>query len=350
MIPSPTRHLTALYAVPMALAAALYSLTVLTGNSWFTVLAGASLGLMVAAMASRPRLEGLNLCLSGAGRAAVGETVVQTLHIHNEGPRRSSALALRHDVRGLAPLRIHVDPLPPGGRAVVELSRVALSRGVTDICEIEMSTTSGIGMKCAHALAEYQHRLVVHPRSVHIAPAEHRAIRDDDLVDAVPGQGTDISGVRDWRPGDAAGSVHWRSTARRGTLVVRERALATARHVVVVMACDDTAEDWEDVIAVAAAACRAAQLAGHGLTLLVWSDGQLVAPPVQSVLALLDWWATLTSSQVPTPAALAGAVTSVGAADVLLAVSDETSEERWNELGRAVARPGGAVHRLQVRA
>jgi hypothetical protein len=84
--------------------------------------------------------------------------------------------------------------------------------------------------------------------------------------------------------------------------------------------------------------------------LLVWSGGQLVAPPVQSVLALLDWWAALTSSQVPTPAALAGAVTSVGAADVLLAVSAETSEERWHELGRAVARPGGATHRLQVGA
>jgi uncharacterized protein (DUF58 family) len=219
---------------------------------------------------------------------------------------------------------------------------------VTDTCQVTVSAAAGFGMVCAHSSGDYARRLVIHPRLVASALRQDRATRDD-LVDPKPGPGTDISGIREWRPGDAAGSVHWRSTARRGTLVVRERATSATRHVVVALVCDDRAADWEAVIAGAAGASRAAQAAGDGVSLLVWTDaGLLRDPPVHSASALLDWWAALPGSAVPTAAVLARSVGALGATDVLLAMSAMTHEEGYDELRQALLAAGVTARRMPV--
>jgi uncharacterized protein (DUF58 family) len=337
-------------AVPLLSATALYSLTVLTGNVWFTLLAGVSVGLLVGALVWRPRLDGLELCLAGPGRAAVGERVVHTVHVHNHSERQLPGLELSVLTRGLPGLIVYVEPLPPGSRAVMELSRVAISRGVTDIVQMLMVATTGLGMMRTYSGGDYASRLVIHPRAVGVGPLEQRSSHDDQS-DLVPGPGMDIAGVREWRPGDASSSVHWRSTARRGTLVVRERAIASTRQVVVALACSSAAADWEDVLAAAAGACKAAQLAGQQLTLWVWGDGEVLAvPPVHSVTALLDWWAGLPASCLPAPATLARAVTSTGSADVHVAASATTPETWWDEVRQGAGRSGGSMHRLRVTA
>lgn len=45
----------------------------------------------------------------------------------------------------------------------------------------------------------------------------------------------EFRGVRDYRPGDSARLVHWRSTARRGSLVVREMDPAAGRGILLVV-------------------------------------------------------------------------------------------------------------------
>lgn len=341
---TPSRHLTAVIIGPFALAAALYSLTVLTGTVWFTLLAGAAAGLVVAALFTRPSLDGVTLCLSGSRQSTVGELVELTLHVHNNSPRISSAVELRSKFDGLADGRIHVEPIPPGGRAVVTLSRVALYRGVAESCGIDMEAGSGLGMMCTHVMGDYRHRLVIHPRRVAVVLAAQLG-QTAESADPVRGAGLDVTGIREWRPGDASGSVHWRSSARRGTLVVRERGAAVTRHVVVALVCSSDATDWEDAIALAASACRVAQEAGHRLTLLVWTDGALAAPPVGSVQGLLDWWAGLSASDTPEPATLARALAAVDAGDVHVAVSATTREGLLEEIRTTGA---GAVHRLTV--
>jgi uncharacterized protein (DUF58 family) len=335
-------------AVPLVGAVVLYSLTVLTGDVWFTLLAGASLGLLVAAVAWRPRLDGLELCLSGTSRAAVGERVVHTVHVHNRSSRLSPALDLRVVMRGVDDVSAYVEPLPPGSRAVLELSRLALSRGVTDTVAISMGAATGLGMMCAHVRSDYHRQLVIHPRRVAVGPLDHQSSHDEQ-ADLVPGPGMDIAGVREWRPGDASSSVHWRSTARRGTLVVRERALASTRQVVVALACSSAAPDWEDVLAAAAGVCQVAQLAGQRLTLWVWGTGEVLAvPPVHSVAALLDWWAGLSESVLPGPASLARALSSTGAADVHVAASASTPDAWWSEVRHGALRTGTSMQRLRV--
>jgi uncharacterized protein (DUF58 family) len=350
VIPEAKLHLTGLIAVPVLLTVALYALTVLTGNMWFTLLAGGALGLVAAARIWRPRLDGLELCFSGPRRAAVGEQVVHTLHVHNRSDRPTPALRIAEHLPGLAVTRVYVEALPAGGRAVAQLSRVALARGVTHNGRISVAAEGGLGLVVAHANVDHGFRLVVHPRAVQVGAVGARA-RADDQVDSVPGPGTDVAGVREWRSGDAASSVHWRSTARRGTLVVRERAAATSRHVVVALACSSDAPDWEDVIAAAAGACRAAALAGDRLTVWVWAGGTTLGqPPVHSVPGLLDWWSALVTSDLPAGDALTRALTSINAADVQVAISASASEQWWDEVRQAAQRGGALAQRLPVTA
>jgi uncharacterized protein (DUF58 family) len=132
-------------------------------------------------------------------------------------------------------------------------------------------------------------------------------------------------------------------------LVVRERAVASTRQVVVALACSSDAPDWEDVIAVAAGACQVAQLAGQRLTLWVWQGGGVLAvPPVHSVAALLDWWAGLSESCLPGSASFTRAVASTGSADVHVAASASTPEAWWNEVRHGALPTGTSMQRLRV--
>jgi uncharacterized protein (DUF58 family) len=87
------------------------------------------------------------------------------------------------------------------------------------------------------------------------------------------GDGTETMGVREYRPGDPIRGVHWRSTARRGQLVVRELAEPSRARVDVVIG----AGAWEvaaldRATVVAAAVAEDATGRGHPTTLA--ADGR----------------------------------------------------------------------------
>ena len=76
--------------------------------------------------------------------------------------------------------------------------------------------------------------LVVRPLTTAVRfPAGSVAARRSgrDSSTALPGTAGDIMGVRDYRPGDPARSIHWPQTARRGELVVCERPGSAAARV-----------------------------------------------------------------------------------------------------------------------
>lgn len=94
------------------------------------------------------------------------------------------------------------------------------------------------------------------------------------------GHGTEILGVREYRPGDPVRGVHWRSTARRGQLVVRETAEpARARVDVVVGAGTWTVGALDRALEVATAVADDAASRGQPTTLAAdgervgWHDG-----------------------------------------------------------------------------
>jgi hypothetical protein len=87
--------------------------------------------------------------------------------------------------------------------------------------------------------------------------------------------GTDLVGLREYVPGDDLRRLHWATSARTGTLMVREDADPSLAHLTVLL--DDRAgsypgADMEEAIEVAASLAMAAANSDHGVRLLTVCD------------------------------------------------------------------------------
>jgi uncharacterized protein (DUF58 family) len=343
-------HLTAAIAGPLVAAAALGALSVLTGSAWLLLLAAAAVGLLAAAWLLRPRLGDLTVAMTGPDRVAVGEPVTHRLRIHNTGSMSSPPLRLTHALRGLEDRNVYVAALPPGGNAEVEITRPALHRGVVAGSRISLHSSAPLGLLAVTRATSYHQPFVVHPAVV--APARSAAqLRGiDDVIDPVPGPGLDIAGVREWQHGDDPRRVHWRSTARRGRLIVAERGLGAATTLSLVVVGPSEAPDWEELVALAAATCRAAAGDGREVTVRAW-NGATVSPVLhgRSVVALLDWWAELDVVALPWPAALVAAGSGDAQTQGLTVVaSAHVRTAWWHELYARAGAVNLAVARLEV--
>jgi uncharacterized protein (DUF58 family) len=346
---STDSHLTAAIAGPVVAAAALGALSVLTGSAWLMLLAGAGVGLVVAALVLRPRLGDLTVSMIGPDRVAVGEPVTHRLHVRNSGAMSSPPLRLTHALRGLADQSVYVVGLPPGGSAEVDITRTAGRRGVTPGCEIRLESSAPLGLLAVTRTTSYQQPFVVHPAVVAPDQSPSRQSGGDDAIDPVPGPGLDIAGIREWQHGDDPRRVHWRSTARRGRLIVAERGLGAATALCLAVVGPSEAPDWEEVVALAAATCRAAQVDGRQVTVRAW-NGRTGAPAThgRSIVALLDWWAALDTVALPWPTALVAA----GSGDpktrgVTVVASAHVQRVWWDEVYARAGTAGLGVARLQ---
>jgi hypothetical protein len=105
-----------------------------------------------------------------------------------------------------------------------------------------------------------------------------------------------VFGLRDWRLGDGAAAVHWRTSARRRSLSVLERERPAANDLIVALARPGAGAGaaWElDVARTAATAAIAYR--GGSRVVLVTGAGATVPP---SLTALLDWFADVDANPV----------------------------------------------------
>jgi uncharacterized protein (DUF58 family) len=102
------------------------------------------------------------------------------------------------------------------------------------------------------------------------------------------GHGTEVIGVREYRPGDPVRSVHWRTTARRGVLVVRELAEPAQPRLRVEVA-EGTWEREALDRATETLSAIAADARAHGMPVTLGADGTSTGwgPAAQRQLALL---------------------------------------------------------------
>jgi uncharacterized protein (DUF58 family) len=113
------------------------------------------------------------------------------------------------------------------------------------------------------------------------------------------GSGTEIFGVREYRPGDPLRRIHWRSTARRGELIVREFEPPGVQNLGIFLDPNPISIETADQIArLAASEAWDCLRAGGRVTL--WAPGCEATRPHEehNLLALLEWLA-----RYPNPAA-----------------------------------------------
>jgi len=119
-------------------------------------------------------------------------------------------------------------------------------------------------------------------------------VRELEASIAAPraGSGTEMFGVREYRPGDPLRRIHWRSSARHGELVVREYEPPGVQTLGIF--CDPAPPTPEVADQIARlAASEAWDCIREGGRVILWAPGQEPSRPneARSLWALLEWLA-----------------------------------------------------------
>ena len=296
-----TTKATRLGLLPLTGAGALGGLAVVTGDAWLLLLAAACLGLVVGARILRPRLSGLRVDVSTPPRTSVGEPVVSHVHVRNDGRRTLPLVRLHHHVDGLQDVTVLVDAVPPGGCVAATVTRTAMARAVVRHGRVTLSSSAPLGLVQLEVAATVDQDLVVHPKVARVPPAPTSDGTGPFGRPVRSRSGLDVHGVRDWRRGDDTNQVHWRSTARRGRLVVLEREEPRGGRLTLAVMGPFGTPDWEPLVSAVASLAVAMVRVGRPVRLLAsdptsadWRE-RLCTQDVE----VLDWCAALHLVQPP---------------------------------------------------
>lgn len=157
------------------------------------------------------------------------EDVTVRVTAENVGTRSATVTfenRLGNDVAGWLVLR-----LPPGGNTVCTARRRFSVRGVYPVPPLAVQSGFPLGLIRCDQPSGQAGELVVLPPLGAIDPTGLRRWvqmqaggdgRARRVLRRVTSDQADVRGVRSYRPGDPIRSIHWRTSARRGELMVRE--------------------------------------------------------------------------------------------------------------------------------
>ena len=209
----------------MALAALLCALA-FAPTGWRELLAGALLGVGMLLLGLLMSLGNLSCSAETSldqGHLEVGGQAELILVLTNPGSRSTRrgriGLALGQGTV-IAPL----PALAPGQSHQIRLKLEARSRGVIDLGPVTMEAGDPLGLIRRRRILAGARKLYIHPRTVALPPLEAGLERD---LEGDPGPGIvdddlEFHSLRPYAPGDDMKRVHWLSTARAGTLMVRQ--------------------------------------------------------------------------------------------------------------------------------
>jgi uncharacterized protein (DUF58 family) len=256
--------------------------------------AAASIVLALGWVLVRPALHATRMV--APARVVRGTPIICEVTLSNTGRRASREVEVIETVAGVqrrfvldalpgnASTQVHTYPLPTGERGVLELPPPALH--ILDPARLVRRRFATEGTTTCY----------VHPRHYPLPSfgAGHR--RDVDGMASMPRTGgVTFYTLRDYVPGDDSRLIHWPSTARAGTLMVRRNSVPDAPGYLVVL--DTTSEPYndasfEEAVAVAASLCVAAVGQGMRLRLRTTADtAPATADPRAAATAALDFLA-----------------------------------------------------------
>jgi uncharacterized protein (DUF58 family) len=277
----------------VALAAAL--LGVVTGwREWLGV--GAALGtLLVAAVLlalGRSRLA-VELDLP-ASRVVVGEAASATLVLHNSAHRRTPPLRMELEVAGVV-VMVPVPSLSSGAEHLLQIPLPTYRRDVVTLGPLRAVHGDPFGLVRRVAGWPVQREVFVHPRTVRPGSALPGVVRDLQGEESLVRTASDLAfhAVREYVPGDDRRFIHWKSSARSGTLQVREFRQTQRSTVALVVSAapgdyhlaaaptshraDGSFPDDEFEVAVSAAASIAVELVRQRRDLVIDAAGMAIA-------------------------------------------------------------------------
>ena len=218
------------------------------------------------------------------------------LDVTNTGRRRTPTLAVTDAFDGgRGTSRFLVAPLAPGGSSRAAYRIPTDRRGLYRLGPLHLAAGDPFGLARTRRRAAGITEVIVHPR-VHdvIAPPERGG---DDLdydarsVRGRPEPGGEFHTLRDYEHGDDLRRVHWRSTARRGSLMIRQEEARRRAPVVVLLDVRSGGHDrasFETAVEAAASIIAALIRDERPVTLFTTTGERVGSPGRRHLASVLD--------------------------------------------------------------
>ncbi|RFS82703.1 DUF58 domain-containing protein [Actinomadura spongiicola] len=211
-------------------------------------------------------------------RVERGEPAVGVLHVTNRG--RSARGLSAHDAAGPEPVSVEVPRLRSGGTRSVTYRLPTGRRGEIPVGPLRLARADPL--RLARRVREYGTStvLLVRPRTVRLPPlpsgrAHHL---EGPTSDRSPAGTATFHALREYVVGDELRHVHWKSSARTGTLMVRQLVDASLPTTTVVLEARSGAwpepDDFELAVDAAASVAVGAAAANFPVRLLT-GEGRL---------------------------------------------------------------------------
>jgi len=177
-----------------------------------------------------------------------------------------------------------------GWRRTVELH--GLRRGPVGARAWVVETSDMAGMFRSRRPSPDAEVVLVLPRFRAIAGRPQAIEIEASVAAARAGSGTELFGVREYRPGDSLRRIHWRSSARHGELVVREYEPPGVQTLGIFCDPHPATADVADQVA-RLAASEAWDCLRNGGRVMLWGPGLAPSGPgeARSFWAALEWLA-----------------------------------------------------------
>ena len=211
-------------------------------------------------------------------RVARGETAVGLLTVRNQSPTWGQRLSAQERV-GHREIPVRIGQLPPHAAVEVRYELPTARRGVIDVGPLRWDRTDPLGLVRRRSALPGTAVLHVHP-AVHRFPlgtAAQNAQGEQARTDLALEGSITFHTLREYVPGDDLRRIHWRASAHRGELMVRQNIDVTPPKATIVLITDaalyPNPDDFEHAVDVAASAAVGAVRAGQAVSL--WTTGGL---------------------------------------------------------------------------
>ncbi|MFG1957694.1 DUF58 domain-containing protein [Nonomuraea sp. NPDC049028] len=155
-------------------------------------------------------------------KVARGEAAIAMLRVTNRGRWRRDALEAHDTCRDTA-IVVGVPPLARNSTGTVSYRLPTRRRGETPVGPLRLDRADPFGLARRTTSYGQADLLLVRPRTVALEPLNSGRQRHlDGSASRSPSGTITFNGVRDYVIGDDLRHIHWRSTARTGTLMVKE--------------------------------------------------------------------------------------------------------------------------------
>lgn len=205
-------------------------------------------------------------------RVQAGDTATSVLTVHNTGSTPSAPRIIEDRIAGVRKV-VDVPSLGAGARSQAITTLPTTRRGVVQVGPAVVAKGDPLGLLRRDLGRTNAQELWVHPRFVPLLPLKSGFVKDLEgpTFDSSPAGTIAFHAIREYAQGDDIRHIHWMSTARTGSLMVRHYVDNRRPHLGVLIdaAAEHLGEEtFEVALEVAASQIVSADLDGRPLA--VW--------------------------------------------------------------------------------